>query len=106
MKQFEGLCNDNLVPPEDQPCLTTNDDLQGFWDMVMLQVNNVDDAFAEVEKTRENGWMVRIFYFEVKFPLTRNFLSNFLETSTAKSSNAEGSKTNKTATKSNASSPL
>lgn len=33
-------------------------DLQGFWEMVYLQVENVDALFAELETMRTNGWKV------------------------------------------------
>jgi hypothetical protein len=56
MKQFEGLCYTNLNPPEGETFTTKDGDLQGFWDMMMLQVDDVDAAFAEVQKCRENGW--------------------------------------------------
>nr|XP_023025942.1 uncharacterized protein LOC111513950 [Leptinotarsa decemlineata] len=35
---------------------TTNEDLQGFWDMVMLQVDQVDAIFQEIEDLKANGW--------------------------------------------------
>lgn len=35
---------------------TTNEDLQGFWDMVMLQVDQVDAMFDEIDKLRKNDW--------------------------------------------------
>lgn len=34
-------------------------DLQGFWEMVFLQVENIDSLFAELEKIRSNGWKVK-----------------------------------------------
>ncbi|XP_031621902.1 uncharacterized protein LOC116339925 isoform X2 [Contarinia nasturtii] len=55
-KQFEGLCIDNInqitrdMPPP------TPADLQGFWEMVLLQVENVDYLYAELDKLRANGW--------------------------------------------------
>lgn len=33
-------------------------DLQGFWEMVYLQVENVDALFVELEKMRADGWKV------------------------------------------------
>ncbi|CRK98648.1 CLUMA_CG012015, isoform A [Clunio marinus] len=54
-KQFEGLCQENLNPSSDGP-QTLSGDLQGFWDMMMLQVDNIDAAFNEIDKCRENGW--------------------------------------------------
>lgn len=35
---------------------TTNQDLQGFWDMVMLQVNQVDHLFDEISRLKANNW--------------------------------------------------
>jgi hypothetical protein len=35
-------------------------DLQGFWDMMMLQVENIDAAFDDLRQCRENGWKVAI----------------------------------------------
>uniref|UniRef100_A0A182Y0I2 Uncharacterized protein n=1 Tax=Anopheles stephensi TaxID=30069 RepID=A0A182Y0I2_ANOST len=56
MKQFEDLCYTNLNQSPDEKFQTTGEDLRGFWDMVMLQVNNVDASFAEIDSFRENGW--------------------------------------------------
>ncbi|XP_076241224.1 uncharacterized protein LOC143183550 [Calliopsis andreniformis] len=56
MQQFEGLCQKNInqVPGEEFP--TTNEDLAGFWDMVMLQVVQVNDLFDQIEKLRNSQW--------------------------------------------------
>ncbi|XP_055636544.1 serine-rich adhesin for platelets-like [Toxorhynchites rutilus septentrionalis] len=56
MKQFEGLCYNNLNQLPGEKFQTTNEDLRGFWDMVMLQVDNVDASFAEIDSFRRNGW--------------------------------------------------
>lgn len=56
MKQFEGLCHNNLNQIPGEKFQTTNEDLQGFWDMVMLQVNDVDASFVEIDSFRRNGW--------------------------------------------------
>ncbi|KAM7342584.1 disks large-associated protein 2 isoform 1-T2 [Cochliomyia hominivorax] len=56
MKQFEGLCHNNLnSSPEDQ-FPTTVDDLQGFWDMVHLQVDHVDSIFEDINNLKKNDW--------------------------------------------------
>lgn len=52
-----GLCEENLKPSADGP-QTLSGDLQGFWDMMMLQVDNIDESFSEIKKYRENGWTV------------------------------------------------
>ncbi|KYN04102.1 PREDICTED: uncharacterized protein LOC108772909 [Cyphomyrmex costatus] len=56
MQQFEGLCQKNInqVPDEEFP--TTNEDLAGFWDMVMLQVVQVNELFDQIEKLRKSQW--------------------------------------------------
>ncbi|XP_050306506.1 uncharacterized protein LOC126743446 isoform X2 [Anthonomus grandis grandis] len=56
IQQFKGLCTKNInqIPGEKFP--TTNEDLQGFWDMVMLQVREVDKVFEEINTLRENNW--------------------------------------------------
>lgn len=53
-----GLCEENLKPSSDGPA-TLCGDLQGFWDMMMLQVDNIDAAFSEIQKCRDSGWKVR-----------------------------------------------
>ncbi|KAK2584813.1 hypothetical protein KPH14_007126 [Odynerus spinipes] len=56
MQQFEGLCQKNInqIPGEEFP--TTNEDLAGFWDMVMLQVVQVNELFDQIEKSRKSQW--------------------------------------------------
>ncbi|XP_039309528.1 uncharacterized protein LOC105196174 isoform X2 [Solenopsis invicta] len=56
MQQFEGLCQKNInqVPGEEFP--TTNEDLAGFWDMVMLQVVQVNELFDQIENLRKSQW--------------------------------------------------
>lgn len=59
--QFKGLCNDSInQTPGDMPPPTA-DDLQGFWEMVLLQVENVDSLYADLDKLRANGWKVGKF---------------------------------------------
>lgn len=58
-KQFEGLCEENLNPTSDGP-QTLTDDLQGFWEMMQLQVDDINNAFREIEKYRDNGWVVSL----------------------------------------------
>ncbi|XP_060651999.1 uncharacterized protein LOC132788546 isoform X1 [Drosophila nasuta] len=56
MKQFEGLCHNNLNRSPEDAFPTTIDDLQGFWDMVYLQVTHVDSIFADIEQLKSNDW--------------------------------------------------
>ncbi|KAL2718038.1 hypothetical protein V1478_011914 [Vespula squamosa] len=69
MQQFEGLCQKNInqVPGEEFP--TTNEDLAGFWDMVMLQVVQVNELFDQIEKSRKSQWQeVCPVYIQSKSP--------------------------------------
>lgn len=44
----------NQVPGEAFP--TTSEDLAGFWDMVMLQVVQVNDIFEQLDRSRKSQW--------------------------------------------------
>ncbi|XP_043640759.1 uncharacterized protein LOC122611615 isoform X2 [Drosophila teissieri] len=59
MKQFEGLCHNNLNRSPEDKFPTTLDDLQGFWDMVYLQVEHVDSIFADIEQLKSNDWKIK-----------------------------------------------
>ncbi|KAG1669366.1 Disks large-associated protein 1 [Nymphon striatum] len=71
--QFRELCEKNVVifpfssnKKEDVPSVRTrhsdeqfstfSSDLEGFWDMVMLQVTDIYDTFSQIDKMRKNGW--------------------------------------------------
>ncbi|XP_030020351.2 uncharacterized protein LOC115440270 [Manduca sexta] len=56
MQQFEGLCYNNINERQDEPFPTTLQDLQGFWDMVLLQVRNVDALYQHIDMLRDNKW--------------------------------------------------
>ncbi|XP_036332755.1 uncharacterized protein LOC118744127 [Rhagoletis pomonella] len=56
MKQFEGLCHNNLNSSPEDKFPTTADDLQGFWDMVNLQVDHIDSIFDEIDVLQRNNW--------------------------------------------------
>lgn len=60
MQQFKGLCTNNITQVKGEKFPTTNEDLQGFWDMVMLQVDQVDNLFREIDKLKSNGWKEEI----------------------------------------------
>lgn len=55
-KQFRGLCNMNLGVGETNGRRPTDGDLAGFWDMVMIQVDDVNSMFANIDELRKNGW--------------------------------------------------
>lgn len=54
--QFAGLihvCDNNLGEKK-----TTCEDLQGFWDMVYFQVEDVANKFEQLVKLQSNGWIL------------------------------------------------
>ncbi|KAH7952067.1 hypothetical protein HPB52_017801 [Rhipicephalus sanguineus] len=56
-KQFKELCLKNIEQNVDDPFPTTGSDLAGFWDMVMLQVDNVHALFEELSVLKANNWV-------------------------------------------------
>ncbi|OQR74876.1 hypothetical protein BIW11_08790 [Tropilaelaps mercedesae] len=54
--QFRGLCEKNLREPVEGEFPTTRGDLEGFWDMILIQIDQVLDTFAEIAAMRANGW--------------------------------------------------
>ncbi|CAB3378750.1 Hypothetical predicted protein [Cloeon dipterum] len=53
--QFRGLI-DNCDHPEDTKTRTLLTDLQGFWDMIKIQSDNIQASFDALEKLKQNGW--------------------------------------------------
>ncbi|KAM7164771.1 disks large-associated protein 5 isoform 3-T3 [Macrochelys suwanniensis] len=53
-KQFEGLVDNCEFKRGDKE--TTCTDLDGFWDMVSFQVEDVNKKFDNLSKLQENGW--------------------------------------------------
>lgn len=38
------------------PFYTSASDLAGFWDLVTLQIDDINSTFKEIELLRENNW--------------------------------------------------
>ncbi|XP_064089253.1 myosin-11-like [Macrobrachium nipponense] len=56
VEQFRGLCQQNIDGPKgDEPTILAAD-LEGFWDMVSIQVENVHHLFKEISVLKTNGW--------------------------------------------------
>uniref|UniRef100_G3UN02 DLG associated protein 5 n=1 Tax=Loxodonta africana TaxID=9785 RepID=G3UN02_LOXAF len=53
-KQFEGLVNDCEYKRGEKE--TTCTDLDGFWDMVSFQIDDVNKKFNNLSKLEESGW--------------------------------------------------
>ncbi len=56
-KQFQGLVDDCQHGRGDKP--TTCTDLQGFWDMIFYQVEDVDGLFNDLKVMEGNGWAAK-----------------------------------------------
>lgn len=53
--QFRGLIQ-NCDEPEDIKTKTLLSDLQGFWDMIKIQADNIGAMFSMLEKLKANNW--------------------------------------------------
>ncbi|XP_060588813.1 serine-rich adhesin for platelets-like [Ruditapes philippinarum] len=70
-RQFQDLCQQHKNPdPDPEVKRTLLEDLQGFWEMVKLQVDDVDEMFTEIDMMRQNGWR------EIKIPSRRSSSSS------------------------------
>lgn len=56
LNQFQGLCHNNIKQSSTEDFPTTNEDLAGFWDMVMIQVKEVLSLFDEINELRNTNW--------------------------------------------------
>lgn len=59
-----GLCNDCLNQTQRDMPPPTPADLQGFWEMVYLQVENVESLFTDLDRLRANDWKVSVLFFK------------------------------------------
>ncbi|CAG2108465.1 unnamed protein product [Medioppia subpectinata] len=55
-QQFHELCLKNISQSNCEQFVTTNDDLQGFWDMMSIQVIDINDTFAQIYTLHASGW--------------------------------------------------
>ncbi|XP_064108088.1 uncharacterized protein LOC135216635 [Macrobrachium nipponense] len=56
IEQFRGLCQQNIDGPKGEEPAIIAEDLAGFWDMVFIQVDNVNELFREIRDLKTNGW--------------------------------------------------
>ncbi|KAM3958586.1 LOW QUALITY PROTEIN: guanylate kinase-associated family member mars [Aphomia sociella] len=55
LQQFSSLV-ERCARPEPGAALVTAADLHGFWDMVFMQIENIDMRFKRLEERRGRGW--------------------------------------------------
>ena len=58
LKQFRELCHKNINGNSSEQFSTKNEDLDGFWEMVYIQVEDVLNGFEEIYKLKQNNWIV------------------------------------------------
>lgn len=52
-KQFEELCDANINKSPGEQFATLDDDLAGFWDMIVIQLNDIKRAFNTIEQNAQ-----------------------------------------------------
>ncbi|XP_059469992.1 disks large-associated protein 5-like isoform X2 [Neocloeon triangulifer] len=63
--QFRGLI-DNCDQPEDPKTKTLITDLQGFWDMIKIQSDQIQGKFVALDKLKSNNWQEEVAVVEKK----------------------------------------
>eukprot|EP00051_Salpingoeca_urceolata_P019980 m.295828 g.295828 ORF g.295828 m.295828 type:complete len:236 (-) comp19517_c0_seq3:2672-3379(-) len=56
LPQFDGLCELNIHPDPASDKPAKNEDLDGFWDLVTLAVDDVLDMFKVLQQQEANNW--------------------------------------------------
>ena len=60
--QFRGLCMNSIEASQAadfaREFVTLPSDLEGFWAMVMLQVDDVRRMISSCDRLRQNGWQI------------------------------------------------
>ncbi|VVC40466.1 SAPAP family [Cinara cedri] len=56
IKQFLGLCENNISCALDDVSRPKNNDLEGFWDMVKIQVDQVKTEMQNIVELNNKGW--------------------------------------------------
>lgn len=75
-KQFRGLCVKNLrdksneVELKEGEFVTLDADLAGFWDMVCLQIEDIQRLFLKLDEMKANNWEI------IRKPITKTKIEN------------------------------
>ncbi|XP_074601265.1 uncharacterized protein LOC141855225 [Brevipalpus obovatus] len=59
LEQFRELCHKNMNEPSEGQFITKNEDLDGFWEMVSIQIDVVHKLFDDVLLMRRNNWTIQ-----------------------------------------------
>ncbi|CAB3222057.1 unnamed protein product [Arctia plantaginis] len=71
LQQFAALV-EACARPEPGRALVTPADLHGFWDMVFMQIENVDIRFNNLEELRARGWVEVVEPVAIKKKVVKN----------------------------------
>ena len=55
---------------------TTSDDLAGFWDLVGIQIEDVDRQFVQIDQLRQSGWKEDSIRTPTPTPVFIHFFQN------------------------------
>jgi len=58
LSQFRDLCNKNINQTPEEQYKTLNQDLEGFYEMVSYQIDDIHKTFDEILFLKNNNWIV------------------------------------------------
>ncbi|KAK6011218.1 hypothetical protein OSTOST_23708, partial [Ostertagia ostertagi] len=59
LSKFDELVKKNLNPVDGDLQPATIDDLEGYWALVEIELNDIDECFQKVDEWRSNGWQLK-----------------------------------------------
>ncbi|EPB65872.1 hypothetical protein ANCCEY_15050, partial [Ancylostoma ceylanicum] len=59
LSKFDELVKKNLNPVDGDPQPATLDDLEGYWALVEIELQDIDECFEKVNAYRANGWQMK-----------------------------------------------
>ncbi|KAL6728034.1 hypothetical protein Aduo_009846 [Ancylostoma duodenale] len=59
LSKFDELVKKNLNPVDGDPQPATLDDLEGYWALVEIELQDIDECFEKVNAWRANGWQAK-----------------------------------------------
>uniref|UniRef100_A0A7I4Y9R4 Disks large-associated protein 1 n=1 Tax=Haemonchus contortus TaxID=6289 RepID=A0A7I4Y9R4_HAECO len=59
LSKFDELVKKHLNPVEGDLQPATIDDLEGYWALVEIELNDIDECFQKVDEWRANGWQLK-----------------------------------------------
>ncbi|RWS17430.1 Disks large-associated protein 1-like protein [Dinothrombium tinctorium] len=72
LSQFRDLTMKNINQTQSDEHLTTNEDLEGFWEMVLIQIYEIQSIFKDIMQLKENNWEIKQEAKNVTQPKSRS----------------------------------